>query len=92
MAMIVDNNDFFPFSGSSRNRTASMDYTMQPNKRGRSGSISGRLRAASDLEDAGFINKSQKGMIKDMIISGDSTLRSALDKYENGDSEDLEGR
>jgi hypothetical protein len=60
-------------------------------KRGRSESISGRLRAASDLEEIGWIDKNQKGVIKDLIISGDETLRSALDKYENGDAHDLEG-
>ena len=60
-------------------------------KRGRSESISGRLRAASDLEEIGWIDKTQKGVIKDLIISGDETLRSALDKYENGDAHDLEG-
>lgn len=63
----------------------------QKSKRGRSESISGRLRAASDLEEIGWIDKAQKGVIKDLIISGDETLRCALDKYENGDAHDLEG-
>lgn len=63
----------------------------QKSKRGRSESISGRLRAASDLEEIGWIDKTQKGVIKDLIISGDETLRCALDKYENGDAHDLEG-
>lgn len=60
-------------------------------KRFRSSSVSGRLRAVSDLEDMGWIDKNQKGLIKDLIISGDTTLRSALDKYENGDVHELEG-
>ena len=63
----------------------------QKSKRSRSESISGRLRAASDLEEIGWIDKSQKGVIKDLIISGDETLRRALDKYEDGDAHDLEG-
>ena len=85
--------DMSNFGSSARNRTASMDYNGQlpVTKRGRSGSISGRLRAASDLEEIGWIDKSQKGVIKDLIISGDQTLRNALDKYENGDAGDLEG-
>ena len=33
-------------------------------KRCRSGSISGRLRAASDLEECGIVNKYEKGVLK----------------------------
>ena len=89
----MDSGDLPHFSSSARNRTASMDFGGQIplSKRGRSGSISGRLRAASDLEEIGWIDKNQKGVIKDLIISGDQTLRNALDKYENGDAGDLEG-
>ena len=61
-----------------------------PAKRTRQGSISGRLRTASDLEDMGWIDRSQKGLIKDLIISGDPLLRSALDKFEAGDKDELE--
>jgi hypothetical protein len=68
-----------------------LNGSYQKSKRGRSESISGRLRAASDLEEIGWIDKTQKGVIKDLIISGDETLRCALDKYENGDAHDLEG-
>ena len=59
-------------------------------KRARAGSISGRLRSASDLEDKGFISKAQKGLIKDLIISGDQALQKALDGYEAGDVAELE--
>lgn len=69
----------------------SINNTNHPTKRGRSGSISGRLRTASDLEDMGLIDKTQKGLIKDLIISGDPALRTALDKYETGDAHALEG-
>eukprot|EP01041_Mallomonas_annulata_P000814 gene814-1590_t len=51
-------------------------------KRCRSGSISGRLRAASDLEESGIVNKYEKGMLKDYIISGDTDLEAAIEKYE----------
>lgn len=93
------------------------------NKRHRAGSISGRLRTASDLEQCGLIDSNQKGVLKvraqwrggrrtdmtfitlhvtllymlyhvssqDMIISGDSTLQGALEKYELGDYSELEG-
>ncbi|CAM9861337.1 unnamed protein product [Chrysoparadoxa australica] len=54
-------------------------------KRARAGSISGRLRSASDLEEKGLIDKSQKGVLKDLIISGDEELQAALDLYESGD-------
>lgn len=75
------------FINNKKIRAGSLSGTGTP----RSGSISGRLRAASDLEDLGWIDKSQKGLIKDLIISGDLTLQSALDKYECGDSSELEG-
>lgn len=59
-------------------------------KRPRTGSVSGRLRSASDLEDKGIIDRSQKGVLKDLIISGDEALQKALDKYEKGDRSQLE--
>lgn len=61
-------------------------------KRQRAGSISGRLRSASDLEERGLIDKSQKGILKDLIISGDSELHVALDMYDRGDTSQLEGK
>jgi hypothetical protein len=61
-------------------------------KRQRAGSISSRLRAASDLEEHGVIDKYQKGVFKDLIISGDSAMASALEKYEQGgDMSDIQG-
>ena len=54
------------------------------------GSLSGRLRSASDLERAGLVTAAQKGALKDMIIYGDEALRAALDKYQLGDSGELE--
>jgi DNA-binding protein H-NS len=59
-------------------------------KRPRAGSVSGRLRSASDLEDKGIIDRSQKAILKDLIISGDEELQAALDKYEKGDTFALE--
>ena len=53
-------------------------------KRPRAGSISGRLRSASDLCEDGTINQNQKGLVKDMIISGDSSMALALEEYEKG--------
>lgn len=47
------------------------------------------FRAASDLEESGFIDKHQKGLIKDLIISGDVTLQHMLDKYERGERQEL---
>ena len=60
-------------------------------KRHRAGSISGRLRTASDLEERGVIDRVTKGLLKDRIITGDPDLQNALDKYDRGDSSDLEG-
>ena len=48
-------------------------------------------RTASDLEEWGWIDKSQKGILKDLIISGHQVLQSALDKFSNGDSTELQG-
>ncbi|CAM9198067.1 unnamed protein product [Sphacelaria rigidula] len=65
-------------------------YEISHMKRARAGSISGRLRSASDLEEKGLIDKSQKGVLKDLIISGDSALQAALDLYDRGDASQLE--
>jgi len=59
-------------------------------KRMRTGSISGRLRSMSDLEEKGIIDRNQKGALKDLIIAGDDALQKALDKYEQGDASHLE--
>ena len=59
-------------------------------KRQRSNSISGRLRSASDLEERGLIDRFQKGVLKDLIISGEEALQSALESYERGDTFRLE--
>mmetsp|Transcript_10875 Transcript_10875/g.24029 ORF Transcript_10875/g.24029 Transcript_10875/m.24029 type:complete len:664 (+) Transcript_10875:262-2253(+) len=59
-------------------------------KRLRAGSISGRLRSASDLEDTGVISREQKAILKDLIISGDNSVQGAIDKYEAGDPTALE--
>lgn len=59
-------------------------------KRMRAGSISGRLRSMSDLEDRGIIDRHQKGVLKDLIISGDDDLQAALDKWDQGDKSALE--
>ncbi len=48
-------------------------------------------RTASDLEDSGVIDKYQKGIIKDLIISGDIALQQSLDKCEKGDTSSLTG-
>mmetsp|Transcript_28963 Transcript_28963/g.60163 ORF Transcript_28963/g.60163 Transcript_28963/m.60163 type:complete len:811 (-) Transcript_28963:141-2573(-) len=59
-------------------------------KRMRSGSISGRLRSASDLEDSGIISSAQKSVLKDLIIAGNDSVQGAIDKYESGDPSALE--
>jgi len=42
------------------------------------------------LEDKGLIDRNQKQILKDLIISGDEELQAALDKYEKGDTAALE--
>lgn len=44
----------------------------------------------SDLEDKGIIDSNQKGILKDLIISGDNELMVAVEKYEKGDTKALE--
>jgi hypothetical protein len=44
----------------------------------------------SDLEDRGIIDSNQKGVLKDLIISGDDELMIAVEKYEKGDTKALE--
>lgn len=64
--------------------------TMPMTKRGRSGSISSRLLSASDLEERGYIDRYQKGVLKDLIISGDEALQKALENFDAGDPTTLE--
>jgi hypothetical protein len=58
-------------------------------KRYRSGSISSRLRSASELLEDGVIETRHKGILKDLIISGDEALADALSRYERGDKEPI---
>jgi hypothetical protein len=69
------NSSFVAFQGGGAGRAGSMDRP-----RGMSTSISGRLRSVSDLERSGFVTSSEKGRLKDLIISGDESLRAALEK------------
>jgi len=70
-------------------RLRSNSYDFSHTKRMRTGSISGRLRTASDLEELGFIDKRQKGLIKDLIISGDKNVQDILDRYAQGEKSDI---
>eukprot|EP00605_Chrysophyceae_sp_TOSAG23-4_P001390 GSChrysophyteH1.ASY1.ANO1.1510.1 assembled CDS len=66
------------------------DNLEQPYKRQRQGSISGKLRTASDLEERGFISKAEKGIMKDLIISGDKGFQTVMDKLgADGDRSEL---
>lgn len=61
-------------------------------KRPRAGSLSERLLMSTELEEKGIINRDQKGILKDLIISGqDNEIQHALDRYEQGDATMLEG-
>jgi len=65
--------------------------TMHFGKRPRSGSLSERLLVSTELEEKGIINRDQKGILKDLIISGqDNEIQHALDRYEQGDATMLE--
>ena len=44
----------------------------------------------SDLEERGVIDRQQKGVLKDLIISGDDDLQVALDKWDGGDKSAIE--
>lgn len=85
-------NEKTSISSISRERQDSPSDSNEKTKRHRSGSISGRLRAVSDLEEIGIINKVQKGIMKDLLITGDIEFLSALDKYQNGDQSELQGK
>ena len=52
-------------------------------------SISGRLRSASFAEKEGVLDNHQKGIIKDLIISGDERVVHAMDAYQGGDKKEL---
>lgn len=53
--------------------------------------IIGAHRTASDLEEWGWIDKTQKGVLKDLLISGNTDLQNALDKFRGGDTSLLQG-
>ncbi|KAK8794712.1 hypothetical protein WA158_001693 [Blastocystis sp. Blastoise] len=53
-------------------------------KRPRAGSVSGRLRSVSILCTDGVITNDQKGIVKDLIISGDKELEKGIDEYLQG--------
>lgn len=54
-------------------------------------SVSERLKVSTELEQKGLIDREQKGILKDLIISGqDNELQHALDRYEQGDAALLE--
>lgn len=80
----------FTLDASGAQRFAPSSYEYSHMKRPRGGSISGRLRTVSDMEDKGVIDKSLKGVIKDKIILGDKSLEAALDQFEQGNTADIE--
>ena len=60
-------------------------------KRARSGSVSSRLRSASDyFEQKGLLDRQTKGILKDLVIIGDVEMEEALKRYEAGDPAVLE--
>lgn len=56
---------------------APSSYEVGHLKRTRAGSISGRLRAASDLEEHGFIDRAQKGVLKVATLACSACARRA---------------
>lgn len=83
-------NDDIPPSSGYELRGPKRQQRERANSISSTGSISGRFRSASDLEENGVITKLEKGVLKDMIIMGDEPLQSALDSYERGDATQLE--
>jgi len=86
-SQMVNNNVLYGQTPPSN--TATSYETRHFGKRARAGSISGRLRSMSDLQDRGIIDQQQKGIMKDLIISGNDDLQAALNKYEQGDTTKL---
>lgn len=87
-----DASDFSLFETSDNAKPVlSSSYESANRKRLRSGSVSGRLRSASEyLEEKGLLDRQTKGIMKDLIIIGDEELQKAIDKYESGDPSRLE--
>jgi hypothetical protein len=72
--------------------TASSYEVSHFGKRPRSGSVSSRLRSASDyFERKGLLDRQTKGILKDLVIIGDTEMEQALRHYEEGDPSVLEG-
>eukprot|EP00532_Pseudo-nitzschia_australis_P020073 CAMPEP_0168304830 /NCGR_PEP_ID=MMETSP0142_2-20121227/48188_1 /TAXON_ID=44445 /ORGANISM="Pseudo-nitzschia australis, Strain 10249 10 AB" /LENGTH=673 /DNA_ID=CAMNT_0008256159 /DNA_START=398 /DNA_END=2419 /DNA_ORIENTATION=+ len=95
----AENDDEYSHSSSAQQMshtpptsTSASYETMRFGKRPRSGSLSERLLVSTELEEKGIINRDQKGILKDLIISGqDNEIQHALDRYEQGDATMLEG-
>jgi len=54
-------------------------------KRVRSGSVSGRLRSASQLFEDGAISQTEKSRLKEMIIAEDPKAADLINRYDKGD-------
>lgn len=71
--------------------TASSYEVSHFGKRARAGSVSGKLRSASDyLEEKGLFDRETKGILNDLLIMGDEEMQYALDRYDAGDPSVLE--
>lgn len=68
-----------------------MDFRAEKRVRPRGSSLSLRLRSASDLCDGGYIDSAEKGVLKDLILLGDSKLDAAFDEVERGNVGVLKG-
>lgn len=47
---------------------------------------------ATSSHQYGVVDAQQKGVLKDLLIIGDEAMQSALDKYQSGDTAELEVR
>ena len=77
----------FPYAHTPPSISISIGREPSPMKKKRSGSISGRLRSASEYLDQGKITEEERGLMKEMIIREDVRTEEAFERIEAGDTD-----
>lgn len=77
----------FPYSHTPPSISISIGREPSPIKKKRTGSISGRLRSASEYLEQGKITEEERGLVKEMIIRRDVRTEEAFERIEAGDTD-----
>mmetsp|Transcript_28073 Transcript_28073/g.78722 ORF Transcript_28073/g.78722 Transcript_28073/m.78722 type:complete len:628 (+) Transcript_28073:321-2204(+) len=89
-SFLTENGENGTLSRTPPSQLATSYETTHFGKRPRAGSVSERLKSAAELEEKGVIDREQKAIMKDLLISGNDELQVAIDKYDQGDQSMLQ--